>query len=180
LRVEHVVSSVSMCRRGNQLHQSAGALVGIRPWIPVRFRFDHRADQCRVHVMPLRCFSYEFLGAVAVDAHRRTISSRKRRFSGKVDGCARLQPTELKRSRRFGIDEQLPSRGVHDLGDLRAGRSNTKYQRRDKKPCRDCRAFRHRALGKAHKRFELRVRGGLGRRRADSSCEAVLAGMRPG
>src|SRR2546425_1665445 len=157
LRVEQVVRSVSLCRRGNQLHQSAGAFARIRPRVPVRFRFDHRANQCRVHAMPFRSFSYEFFCSVPVNAHGRTVASRKRRFARQVDSCARPCSAKLQRRRRFGIDEKLPSCRFRDFRDLGAGarreKSRAKNQRSQKKPCRDWRAFHHCASGKANTIF---------------------------
>src|SRR5216684_4490959 len=150
LRVEHVVSPISLRRRGNQLHQSASALVGIRLGIPVRFRFDYRADQCRIHAMPVRRFSNDFFDAVTADVHGWAAASRKRRFGGQVDVGARPRGSELGCHPRLGVHKKLPSIIVNDFGDLAAralseqGReeNRAKNQRRSNEPCRDCRAFR--------------------------------------
>src|SRR5713101_8864226 len=151
LRVEYVISSISLRRRGNQLHQSARALVGIRLGIPVRFRFDYRADQCRIHAMPVRRFSNDFFDAVTADFHGWTAASRKRRFGGQIDVGARLRGTELGCHPRLGVHKKLPSIIVDDLGDLAAralseqGREENcaKNQRRSNETCRDCHAFHH-------------------------------------
>lgn len=204
-RVKQVVRSVSLRRRRDQLHQSAGAFVRIRPRVPVRFRFDHRANQCRVHAMPFRSFSYEFFCSVSVNAHGRVVASRKRRFARQVDGCARPYSAKLQRRRRFGIHEKLPPCRFRNLGDLGAGswceKTRAKNQRSQMKPCRDCRAFHHCASGKANTIFATRYRvysfrhrpvgvnvssvlgaptkrstPGGERLASGSSCEAVLAG----
>src|SRR5713226_8223667 len=177
LRVEHVVSSISLCRRRNQLHQSAGSLAGIRLWIPVRFRFDHRADQCRVHAMPVRRLSNEFFDAVTADLHGRAVASRKRGFGGQVDVGARLRGSEFGCHRQFGVYKKPPSRIVNDLRDLAAGalsekgckENRAKGQRRSDKPCRDCRASHHSTftptwsgscLGEGKQQFGNRLQSG--------------------
>src|SRR5713101_8048782 len=112
--------------------------------------------------MPFRSFSYEFFCSVPVNAHGRTVASRKRRFARQVDGCARPCSAKLQRRRRFGIDEKLPSCRFQNLGDLGAGarceKTRAKNQRSQMKPCRDCRAFHHCASGKANTIFATRYR----------------------
>jgi len=82
--------------------------------------------------------------------------------SSSMPSCARPSGAKLKRYRRFGIDEQLASRGFRDLGDLGVGapceKTSAKNQRSQKKPCRECRAFHHRASGKANNNFATRYR----------------------
>src|SRR5882672_2699353 len=103
--------------------------------------------------MPVRRFSYEFFRSVPVNAHGRTVASRKRSFAWEVDGCARPYGTQLKPCRRFGIHKEMPARRFHDFGDLGVGalrkQSRAECQCRNLKPRRDCRAFHHRASGKA-------------------------------
>src|SRR6266850_1642016 len=151
LRVEYVESSISLCRRRNQLHQSASSLVGPRLGIPVRFRFNHRADQCRIHAMPVRSLANEFLDSVAAHIHGRAVASRKRRFGGHVDVRAGLCGRELGGQWRFSVHEKLPSRIVRNLRDLaarvlrkkRREENRAKCQRRSKDSCRDVRSLHH-------------------------------------
>src|SRR6267378_4357671 len=113
-------------------------------------------------MVPFRGFSHEFFCSVPVDAHGRTVASRKRRFTWQVDGCVRPCGAKPKRHGRFGIDEKLPSRRFRDLGDLAVGarceKTRAKNQRSQKKPCRDCCAFHHRASGKANNNSATRYR----------------------
>jgi len=83
LRVEQVVRSVSLRRRRDQLHQSTRAFVRVRSRVPVRFRLDHRANQCRVHVVPFRGFSYEFFRSVPVNAQGQSVRPVKDDSPGK-------------------------------------------------------------------------------------------------
>src|SRR5882762_3727634 len=133
LRVEQIISSISYAVFCLKKKKSAGSLAGIRPWIPVRFRFDHRAHQCRVHAMPVRGFSNELFGAVTPDVHGGTVASRKRRLGGQVDVGARFRGMELGCQRRFRVYKKWPSRIVNDLGNLAAGASRENSRAKDQR-----------------------------------------------
>src|SRR5882762_9320031 len=94
LRVEQVISSISYAVFCLKQKKSAGSLAGIRLRIPIRFRFDHLANQCRVQAMPVRRFSNQLFGAVTPEIKGRAAASGKGRLGGQVDVGARLRSEE--------------------------------------------------------------------------------------